>query len=91
MANMRPKPMMKSSPKAKATVKSTKKPLQLKKKKVNAKALDDTRKSDKKANPKSPRNLRDIKITKDRLAYEKKFNEATKKKNSGSTLGGGIY
>ena len=59
--------------------------------KVNAKALTATRKSDKKANPKSPRNLKDIKITKDRLAYEKKFNAATKKKNSQGTLGGGTY
>jgi hypothetical protein len=59
--------------------------------KVNAKALASTRKSDKKANPKSPRNLRDIKITKERLAYEKGFNAAMKKKNSGSTLGGGTY
>jgi len=67
------------------------KPMMKSKPKVNAKALTATRKSDKKANPKSPRNLRDIKITKDRLAYEKKFNEATKKKNSGSTLGGGMY
>ena len=59
--------------------------------KVNAKALASTRKSDKKANPKSPRNLRDIKITKERLTYEKGFNAAMKKKNSGSTLGGGTY
>lgn len=59
--------------------------------KVNAKALTATRKSDKKANPKSPRNLRDIKITKERLAYEKGFNDAMKKKNSDKTLGGGIY
>jgi len=62
-----------------------------KKPKVNAKALTATRKSDKKANPKSPRNLRDIKITKDRLAYEKGFNDAMKKKNSGKVLGGGTY
>jgi len=62
-----------------------------KKPKVNAKALTATRKSDKLANPKSPRNLRDIKITKERLAYEKGFNAAMKKKNSGSTLGGDTY
>jgi len=58
---------------------------------VNAKALASTRKSDKAANPKSPRNLRDIKITKERLAYEKGFNDAMKKKNSGKVLGGGTY
>ena len=59
--------------------------------KVNAKALASTRKSDKKANPKSPRNLRDIKITKERLAYEKGFKDAMKKNNSGNILGGGTY
>ena len=59
--------------------------------KVNAKALASTRKSDKLANPKSPRNLRDIKITKERLAYEKGFADAMKKKNSGNILGGDIY
>ena len=59
--------------------------------KVNAKALASTRKSDKLANPKSPRNLRDIKITKERLAYEKGFAAAMKKKNSGNILGGGTY
>ena len=59
--------------------------------KVNAKALTATRKSDKITNPKSPRNLRDIKITKERLAYEKGFNDAMKKKNSGKVLGGGTY
>ena len=59
--------------------------------KVNAKALASTRKSDKLANPKSPRNLRDIKITKERLAYEKGFAAAMKKNNSGGTLGGGTY
>jgi hypothetical protein len=59
--------------------------------KVNAKALASTRKSDKLANPKSPRNLRDIKITKERLAYEKGFKDAMKKNNSGNTLGGGTY
>ena len=59
--------------------------------KVNAKALASTRKSDKLANPKSPRNLRDIKITKERLAYEKGFNAAMKKNNSGNILGGGTY
>jgi hypothetical protein len=53
--------------------------------------LNDTRKTDKETNPKSPRNLRDIKFTKDRLAYEKGFNDAMKKKNSEKTLGGGIY
>jgi hypothetical protein len=58
---------------------------------VNAKALTSTRKSDKASNPKSPRNLRDTKITKERLAYEKGFNDAMKKKNSGKVLGGGIY
>jgi len=58
---------------------------------VNAKAMASTRKSDKVANPKSPRNLRDIKITKERLAYEKGFNDAMKKKNSGKVLGGGTY
>jgi hypothetical protein len=58
---------------------------------VNAKALASTRKSDKASNPKSPRNLRDTKITKERLAYEKGFNDAMKKKNSGNVLGGGIY
>lgn len=59
--------------------------------KVNAKALASTRKSDKLANPKSPRNLRDIKITKERLAYEKGFKDAMKKNNSGNILGGGTY
>lgn len=59
--------------------------------KVNAKALASTRKSDKQANPKSPRNLRDIKITKERLAYEKGFNDAMKKKNSKKVLGGDTY
>ena len=62
-----------------------------KKPKVDAKALASTRKSDKLANPKSPRNLRDIKITKERLAYEKGFNAAMKKNNSGKTLGGSTY
>ena len=62
-----------------------------KKPKVNAKALASTRKSDKLANPKSPRNLRDIKITKERLAYEKGFKDAMKKNNSGNILGGGTY
>ena len=33
----------------------------------------------------------DIKITKERLAYEKGFNDAMKKKNSGKVLGGGTY
>jgi hypothetical protein len=59
--------------------------------KVNAKALTSTRKSDKAANPKSPRNLRDMKITKERLAYEKGFNAAMKKKNSKKVLGGDTY
>ena len=59
--------------------------------KVNAKALASTRKSDKQGNPKSPRNLRDIKITKERLAYEKGFNAAMKKKNSKKVLGGDTY
>ena len=58
---------------------------------VNAKALASTRKSDKAANPKSPRNLRDAKITKERLAYEKGFNAAMKKKNSKKVLGGDTY
>ena len=62
-----------------------------KKPKVNAKALTATRKADKLANPKSPRNLRDIKITKERLAYEKGFKDAMKKNNSGNTLGGSTY
>lgn len=59
--------------------------------KVNAKALTATRKSDKISNPKSPRNLRDMKITKERLAYEKGFNAAMKKKNSKKVLGGDTY
>jgi hypothetical protein len=91
MANMRPKPMMKSSPKAKATVKSVKKPLPLKKKKVNVKALNDTRMSDKKANPKSPRNLRDIKFTKDRLKMEAGVRATQKKNAKNPVLGGDTY
>jgi hypothetical protein len=62
-----------------------------KKPKVNAKALTATRKADKLANPKSPRNLRDIKMTKERMAYEKGFNAAMKKKNSKKVLGGDTY
>jgi hypothetical protein len=58
---------------------------------VNAKAVASTRKSDKAANPKSPRNLRDIKITKERLAYDKGFNAARTKKNSKKVLGGDTY
>lgn len=89
MANMRPKPMMKSKPKA--TVSATKKPLPLKKKKVNVKALNDTRMSDKKANPKSPRNLRDIKITKNRLKMEAGVKKTQAENAKKKVLGGDTY
>ena len=89
MANMKPKPPI-AKPKPRAGVVAGKKALPVKRKSTT-RALNDTRKTDKLSNPKSPRNLRDIKMTKERLAYEKGFNAAMKKKNSGSTLGGGTY
>ena len=59
--------------------------------KVNAKALTSTRKSDKKANPKSPRNLRDIKITKDRLKMEAGVKKTQAKNAKKKVLGGDTY
>jgi hypothetical protein len=59
--------------------------------KVNAKALTETRKSDKKANPKSPRNLRDIKITKDRLKMEAGVKKTQAKNAKKKVLGGDTY
>ena len=59
--------------------------------KVNAKAITATRKSDKKANPKSPRNLRDIKITKDRLKMEAGVKKTQAKNAKKKVLGGDTY
>jgi hypothetical protein len=59
--------------------------------KVNAKALASTRKSDKKANPKSPRNLKDIKITKNRLKMEAGVKATQKKNAKNPVLGGDTY
>ena len=58
---------------------------------VNAKALASTRKSDKKANPKSPRNLRDIKMTKNRLKMEAGVKATQKKNSEKKVLGGDTY
>lgn len=58
---------------------------------VDAKALTSTRKSDKVANPKSPRNLRAATITKATVKSNAKVNEAIKKNAKKKTLGGGIY
>jgi hypothetical protein len=59
--------------------------------KVNAKALTATRKSDKVANPKSPRNLRDIKMTKNRLKMEAGVKATQKKNSQKKVLGGDTY
>jgi hypothetical protein len=59
--------------------------------KVNAKALTATRKSDKVANPKSPRNLRDVKITKNRLKMEAGVKSTQKKDAKKKVLGGSTY
>ena len=59
--------------------------------KVNAKALTATRKSDKKANPKSPRNLRDIKMTKDRMKMEAGVKKTQAKNAKKKVLGGDTY
>ena len=59
--------------------------------KVNAKALTSTRKSDKVANPKSPRNLKDIKITKNRLKMEAGVKATQKKNAKKKVLGGDTY
>ena len=61
------------------------------KSKVNAKALTATRKSDKVANPKSPRNLRDVKITKNRLKMEAGVKATQKKDAKKKVLGGSTY
>ena len=62
-----------------------------KKPKVNAKALTATRNSDKLANPKSPRNLRDIKMTKNRLRMEAGVKATQKKNATKKVLGGDTY
>jgi hypothetical protein len=67
------------------------KPMMKSKPKVNAKALTATRKSDKAANPKSPRNLRDIKITKNRLKMEAGVKATQKKNSTKKVLGGDTY
>ena len=59
--------------------------------KVNAKALTSTRKSDKEANPKSPRNLRDMKFTKNRLKMEAGVKATQKKNAKNPVLGGDTY
>ena len=59
--------------------------------KVNAKALTATRKSDKVANPKSPRNLKDIKITKNRMKMEAGVKATQKKDAKKKVLGGSTY
>jgi hypothetical protein len=59
--------------------------------KVNTKALTSTRKSDKVANPKSPRNLKDIKITKNRLKMEAGVKATQKKNAKKKVLGGDTY
>jgi hypothetical protein len=58
---------------------------------VNAKALASTKKSDKVANPKSPRNLRDIKMTKNRLKMEAGVKATQKKNSQKKVLGGDTY
>jgi hypothetical protein len=58
---------------------------------VNAKAMASTRKSDKVANPKSPRNLRDIKITKNRLKMEAGVKKTQAKNAKKKVLGGDTY
>jgi hypothetical protein len=58
---------------------------------VNAKAVASTRKSDKVANPKSPRNLRDIKMTKNRLKMEAGVKATQKKNSQKKVLGGDTY
>jgi hypothetical protein len=58
---------------------------------VNAKAMASTRKSDKVANPKSPRNLRDIKMTKNRLKMEAGVKATQKKNSQKKVLGGDTY
>lgn len=60
-------------------------------KKVNAKALTATRKSDKLANPKSPRNLRDIKMTKNRMKMEAGVKATQKKNAQKKVIGGDTY
>ena len=62
-----------------------------KKPKVNAKALTATRKSDKLANPKSPRNLRDIKMTKNRMKMEAGVKATQKKNAKKKVIGGDTY
>ena len=62
-----------------------------KKPKVNAKALTATRKSDKLANPKSPRNLRDIKMTKNRMKMEAGVKATQKKNAQKKVIGGDTY
>ena len=62
-----------------------------KKPKVNAKALTATRNSDKLANPKSPRNLRDIKMTKNRLRMEAGVKATQKKNAQKKVIGGDTY
>ena len=59
--------------------------------KVNAKALASTKKLDKVANPKSPRNLRDIKMTKNRLKMEAGVKATQKKNSQKKILGGDTY
>jgi hypothetical protein len=58
---------------------------------VNAKALASTKKSDKVANPKSPRNLRDMKMTKNRLKMEAGVKATQKKNSQKKVLGGDTY
>ena len=62
-----------------------------KKPKVNAKALTATRKADKVANPKSPRNLRDIKMTKNRMKMEAGVKKTQAKNAKKKVLGGDTY
>ena len=62
-----------------------------KKPKVNAKALTATRKSDKLANPKSPRNLRDISMTKNRIKMEAGVKATQKKNAQKKVIGGDTY
>jgi hypothetical protein len=62
-----------------------------KKPKVNAKALTATRKSDKLANPKSPRNLRDISMTKNRMKMEAGVKATQKKNAQKKVIGGDTY
>ena len=58
---------------------------------VNAKALASTKKSDKVANPKSPRNLRDMKMTKNRLKMEAGVKKTQAKNAKKKVLGGDTY